>query len=134
MQRVMVLVDQLRRAGYRFIGQLLGARRYCDICDRPITGQPLRGNSPDEAVCEHCWETIAWIRGPLRADRFLFVDRATDREVVLCLDGAPGVEHPGCAIRADVVAELDAFFCRSCGWNGRISGAWFVDVSTERSA
>lgn len=43
----------------------------------------------------------------------------------------PGVEHPRCGYRAEVTPELDAFFCRYCGWNGRLSGAWFVDLLRE---
>jgi hypothetical protein len=41
-------------------------------------------------------------------------------------DGEPqiGVAHPECAELADLAVELDAFYCRFCQWNGRISGAW----------
>jgi hypothetical protein len=39
-----------------------------------------------------------------------------------------GVDHPGCDERADLSVELDAFYCPKCRWNGRISGAWAVDV------
>lgn len=38
----------------------------------------------------------------------------------------PGVYHPGCGELADLVVELDAFYCPACGYNGRISGAWAV--------
>jgi hypothetical protein len=49
-----------------------------------------------------------------------------------------GVEHPGaagepaCIVLADISLGLDAFYCRFCGWNGRISGAWVVDVITGK--
>lgn len=39
-----------------------------------------------------------------------------------------GVQHPGCGHLADVSADLDAFYCGICKWNGRISGAWAIDV------
>lgn len=43
-----------------------------------------------------------------------------------------GVEHPGaageaCIVLADLAIELDAFYCRLCQWNGRVSGAWCLD-------
>lgn len=38
------------------------------------------------------------------------------------------VEHPGCKELADVSVDLDAFFCTTCHWNGRISGAWAFDM------
>jgi NTP pyrophosphatase (non-canonical NTP hydrolase) len=39
------------------------------------------------------------------------------------------VVHPGsCGYRADVSANLDAFYCTECRYNGRISGAWAVDM------
>jgi hypothetical protein len=42
-----------------------------------------------------------------------------------------GVEHPGCPELADLCVDLDAFYCPApagCGWNGRVSGAWALDV------
>lgn len=39
-----------------------------------------------------------------------------------------GVEHPDCEHLADISVELDAFYCQECRWNGRVSGAWVVDV------
>ncbi|SRR6266566_3003174 len=39
-----------------------------------------------------------------------------------------GVAHPGCPAVADLAVELDAFWCPACGWNGRVSGAWCVDM------
>ena len=38
-----------------------------------------------------------------------------------------GIRHPGCIALADLSMELDAFYCRSCGMNGRVSGAWCAD-------
>lgn len=67
------------------------------------------------------------------ADGYPFVDPITNRTVVLRTDGQAGVDHPGCLVRADVSPELDAFYCRDCHWNGRISGAWFMDVLSERA-
>lgn len=39
-----------------------------------------------------------------------------------------GVRHPDCDELADLALELDAFYCQSCRYNGRISGAWAHDV------
>ena len=39
-----------------------------------------------------------------------------------------GVAHPGCPELADLAIELDAFYCRLCRWNGRVSGAWCLDL------
>lgn len=63
-------------------------------------------------------------------DAHPFIDPITRREVSVHFGDAPGVEHPGCVYRAEVMPELDAFFCRYCQWNGRISGAWFMDLLT----
>jgi hypothetical protein len=59
---------------------------------------------------------------------YAFVDVVSGRPVILHVGDEVGVEHPGCAYRAEVVPELDAFFCRECAWNGRISGAWFMKL------
>lgn len=66
-------------------------------------------------------------------DGHQFVDHAHDVTVTVHFGDAPGVEHPGCAYRAEVFPELDAFFCRGCRWNGRISGEWFMQLLTEPS-
>jgi hypothetical protein len=50
-------------------------------------------------------------------------------------DGEPkiGVAHPGCDELADLSVELDAFYCPACRWNGRVSGAWCIDmIKAER--
>lgn len=57
-----------------------------------------------------------------------FVDPVRGREVTLHIGDTPGVEHPDCDVRADVSPQLDCFYCPACGWNGRISGAWFIDL------
>lgn len=60
-----------------------------------------------------------------------FVDPITRQTVVLQASKdrtAMGVEHGDCDRLADVSAELDAFYCTKCQWNGRISGAWFMDM------
>ncbi len=63
--------------------------------------------------------------------RHPFTDPVSGRECTLIT--APGslsrVKHPGCPALADVSPELDAFYCRSCGWNGRVSGAWALDMA-----
>jgi hypothetical protein len=63
-----------------------------------------------------------------------FVDPISGQELVLRLDGDPGVEHPGCHTRADVVADLDAFYCAACGRNGRIGGAWYLHLLENQAA
>lgn len=42
------------------------------------------------------------------------------------LAGQPkiGVAHPDCGELADLLVELNAFSCPSCGRSGWISGAW----------
>ena len=39
-----------------------------------------------------------------------------------------GVKHPRCARLADLCAELDAFYCPQCRMNGRINGAWAIQL------
>jgi hypothetical protein len=39
-----------------------------------------------------------------------------------------GIAHPGCDELGDLSIELDAFYCPACQWNGRVSGAWCVDM------
>lgn len=65
-----------------------------------------------------------------------FVDpvKGVERELVVLI-GPPAfdalkVEH-GCSDLADVSADLDAWFCPVCHAQGRISGAWALDVYGE---
>jgi len=59
-----------------------------------------------------------------------FTDLVTSRTCWLeTYAGRPVVKHPGCPVRAEVSVELDAFYCRFCQWNGRVSGAWVLDVT-----
>jgi hypothetical protein len=66
--------------------------------------------------------------------RVQFTDPIRGAECVLVIPdgGRPGVEHPGadgpCVVLAEISLELDAFYCRLCQWNGRISGAWAADM------
>ncbi len=66
-----------------------------------------------------------------------FIDPIRGVECALALapeDGAPpGVAHPGCPFPADVSLDLDAFYCTHCRYNGRISGAWVVDLLRQRA-
>lgn len=61
-----------------------------------------------------------------------FVDPISGQTVTLHITGSQygdaGVGHPGCDHLAEVYPDLDAFYCPSCGWNGRITGAWFMDL------
>lgn len=67
--------------------------------------------------------------------RHPFLDPISGEQVVLVLgggemqpyDGKHGVEHRDCNRLADVSPEFDCFYCRDCGWNGRVSGAWFME-------
>jgi hypothetical protein len=63
-----------------------------------------------------------------------FTDPVSGRECTVHFGEAPGVEHPDCTFRAEVSPEIDAFYCRHCGWNGRISGAWFMDLLNASTA
>jgi hypothetical protein len=64
-----------------------------------------------------------------------FTDPVSGQQCTLRIDGTQygdaGVEHPGCERLADVSPDLDAFYCPGCGWNGRISGAWFMELWTS---
>ena len=39
-----------------------------------------------------------------------------------------GIAHPGCDALGDLVLDLDAWQCRTCGVIGRVSGAWAADT------
>lgn len=40
-----------------------------------------------------------------------------------------GAEHDTCDDLAAVCPELDSAYCSTCGWQARISGAWYVDMT-----
>jgi hypothetical protein len=71
----------------------------------------------------------------------VFTDLISRRECVLRVGlgvdrlrpGLPGavVLHGECPTPADVSPDLDCFYCPDCRWNGRISGAWVMDVLAE---
>lgn len=63
-----------------------------------------------------------------------FTDPVSSKPCVLeVIPGCPpGVRHPGCGALADVSAQLDAFYCPACAYNGRISGAWVVGLLRSR--
>lgn len=65
-----------------------------------------------------------------------FIDEVHGGECTLVVpaDGRPGVAHPRCEALADVAIGLDAFFCPLCHRNGRISGAWAMDVIEAASS
>lgn len=71
------------------------------------------------------------------AAQFPFTDPITGRDVTLVImgadpsfwDGTIGVKHPGCDALAIVSPDIDAFFCTTCYWNGRVTGAWAVDMA-----
>lgn len=68
----------------------------------------------------------------------VFRDPITGRECVLragidvdrLRPGLPGlgVLHGECPTIADVSPDLDCFYCQTCRWNGRISGAWAMEM------
>lgn len=64
--------------------------------------------------------------------RHVFTDPTTGAECTLVIDetaaGEHGVEHPGCTTLADVVVQLDAWWCSDGDHHGRVDGAW----ATER--
>jgi hypothetical protein len=74
-----------------------------------------------------------------RTRRAAFTDEATGGTCELVIpsggsahpndrQGQIGIAHPGCPQLADLAIELDAFYCRRCQRNGRISGAWCADI------
>lgn len=85
--------------------------------------------------------------------RHPFRDLATGREVILVIgadhEGLTGVAHEGvrwqkpigqgnavlvgCDQLAHVSPKLDCAYCTNCGWQCRISGAWFMNLWTERA-
>jgi len=70
---------------------------------------------------------------PLRREPFADPVSGAPCVLVAAAGAAPGVEHPGCPYLACVVIELDAFWCNKCGRNGRVSGAWCLDVMTAEA-
>lgn len=65
-----------------------------------------------------------------------FIDpvKGVERELVVLI-GAPAfdalcVDH-GCSDLGNVSADLDAWFCPVCHAQGRISGAWALEVYDE---
>lgn len=93
---------------------------------RLLDGVELRKADPVEP-------TFAPLIGVVRRP---FIDpvKGAARELVVLIgvsafDGLK-VEH-GCTDLADVSADLDAWFCPVCHAQGRISGAWALDVYDE---
>lgn len=66
----------------------------------------------------------------LITDRYPFTDPISGQRCFLRLP-EKAIEHPDCEHLADVSPELDAFYCSTCRWNGRVSGAWVVDVTED---
>lgn len=66
-----------------------------------------------------------------------FTDPSSDRTVTLVIQGPDpsfwngtiGVRHGDCPTLADVSPDIDAFYCQACRWNGRVSGAWAIDMA-----
>ena len=74
--------------------------------------------------------------GTARAE--VFIDGVSRRHCTLVIDpakplwdGGAVVQHPDCEHPADVSVDLDCFYCQSCRWNGRISGAWAYDLYVQ---
>ena len=70
-----------------------------------------------------------------RGESWVFTDYLTGDRCFLVIDpdGKPGVRHRNCPVMAALVAELDAFYCMECGYNGRVSGRWAVEIVTARA-
>lgn len=70
-----------------------------------------------------------------RSESWVFTDYCTGDRCSLVIEpgGKPGIKHPGCPVMATLVAELDAFYCLECHYNGRVSGRWAVDIITART-
>jgi hypothetical protein len=79
--------------------------------------------------------------GAVGADELMsghaFVDPISGAELMVVIDpskpvfDAATVPHAKCATPARVSADLDAFYCGACSLNGRISGAWVLDLIAE---
>lgn len=70
-----------------------------------------------------------------------FTDPVSGRRVTLWVESGneympvvAGVRHGDCSELATVHPELDAFYCDTCRWNGRVAGAWVHDVIREATA
>jgi len=70
-----------------------------------------------------------------RNDSWVFTDYITgDRCFLVVQSGVkPGIRHPKCPVMADIIVELDAFYCLECHYSGRISGAWARDILAARA-
>lgn len=70
-----------------------------------------------------------------RNDSWVFTDYLTGDRCFLVITpgGKPGIRHPKCPVMADLIAELDAFYCMECKYNGRISGRWAVEIAAARA-
>ena len=97
-----------------------------------IEHQPMPPRLRLEAPTEHVMSTPASVSAtfldPIRNRMCALVVPPAGR--VFAFNGEPkiGVRHEGCEELADLSIELDCFYCPTCRWNGRISGAWAVDV------
>ena len=74
-------------------------------------------------------------RGVPHGESWVFTDYLTGDRCFLVIDpdGKPGVRHRNCSVMAALIAELDAFYCMECGYNGRVSGRWAVEIITARA-
>lgn len=78
------------------------------------------------------------IRRPRQQGEHVFRDPISRRLCVLRIGvgvdrlrpGLPGavVSHGTCPQPANVSPDLDNFYCSTCGWNGRVSGEWVMDL------
>ena len=65
----------------------------------------------------------------------VFTDPIRHQECTLIVrPGWVGIFHPGCSQSADVCIPLDSFYCPSCKYSGRMSGAWVVDLIERAEA
>lgn len=63
------------------------------------------------------------------AEPMMFTDPISEQRCELVTVPAVGIRHPGCDDLADLCAEVDAFYCQACGMNGRINGAWALEMA-----
>lgn len=90
---------------------------------------------PNTSGAEHFEEPVE----VSEACEFPFVDPMTGDTLVVVFGAAPlvpydgkhGVRHDGCERLADVSPDLDCWFCPECRRQGRVSGAWFMDLWQE---
>jgi hypothetical protein len=89
-------------------------------CQAPIWTRT--GPAPYD-VCQECGEPIV-----SNLEAVAFTDPISGQRCELVTTPEAGIRHPECDRLANLAAHLDAFYCAYCRMNGRISGAWALEM------